>query len=93
MYNYYILHVSHVIEYIYNVQGFCQSGLSTADTKSKVKVALRLTVSQSVSFGVEPQTGLTATHCCVTSPRCIATRAQGRHCTSIVGRVCVGGVA
>jgi hypothetical protein len=33
MYNFYILHVSHVTEYIYNmyIQGLCQSGLSTAD--------------------------------------------------------------
>jgi hypothetical protein len=33
MYNFYILHVSHVIEYIYNIYkaSVCQSGLSTAD--------------------------------------------------------------
>jgi hypothetical protein len=45
--------------YIQHIQGFCQFRLSTADhalaqLKVKVKVTLPLTISQSVSLGVEP---------------------------------------
>jgi hypothetical protein len=53
MYNFYILDVSHVIEYIYNIYK-----VSVSPGSVKVKVTLRLTVGQSVSRGVEPQMGL-----------------------------------
>jgi hypothetical protein len=51
--------------YIQHIQGLCQFGLSTAENAlllvapaTKVKVTLRLKISQSVSLGVEPHLGL-----------------------------------